>query len=201
MMNRREALDRTAMILGYAITGPALGGVLNGCKATPEQPFVPEFFTRDQASLIAALTEIIIPRTDTPGAIDAGVPMFIDRMLKEVYPKESQDAFLKNLAAFDEGAHRAHGNSFLDCGDQEKIEYFKKEHDDALQGNAGAGSSGWWNAGVKDNKPFILELKELTLLGFFTSKPGATQVLQHNQVPGPYKGCVPLKDVGKAWAT
>lgn len=189
------------MILGYAITGPALTGVLNGCKATPDLAFTPKFFTPEQASLIATLAEIIIPRTETPGAIDVGVPMFIDRMLKEVYPKESQDAFLTNLKAFDEGARKAHGNSFLDCSENEKIEYFKKEHDDALRNNAGAGSSGWWNAGVKNSKPFILEIKELTLLGFFTSEPGATKVLQHKQVPGPYKGCVPLKDVGKAWAT
>ena len=200
-MNRREVIQRATMILGYAITGPALTGILNGCKAAPEQTFAPEFFTNDQASLVAALTEIIIPRTDTPGAIDAGVPMFIDRMLKEVYPKESQQTFLKNLAAFDEGARKEHGNSFLDCDDKEKIAYFKKVHDDAFQNGTGSLSSSWWNAGVNDSKPFVLELKELTLLGFFTSEPGATQVLQYKQVPGPFKGCVPLKDVGKAWAT
>jgi gluconate 2-dehydrogenase gamma chain len=200
-MNRREVIQRASMILGYAITGPALTGILNGCKAAPEQTFVPQFFTNEQASLITALTEIIIPRTDTPGAIDAGVPMFIDRMLKEVYPKESQETFLKNLEAFDAGARKAHGNAFLGCSNNEQIAYFKKEHDAALQNRASARSSGWWNAGVNDSKPFILELKELTLLGFFTSEPGATQVLQYKQVPGPYKGCVPLKDVGKAWAT
>jgi len=52
----------------------------------------------------------------------------------------------------------------------------------------------------KDEVPFILTVKELTLLGFFTSEPGATQVLQYIQVPGPYQGCVPLEKVGKAWA-
>src|SRR5688572_14171205 len=129
MMNRREVIERTAMILGYAITGPALAGVLSGCKATPEQTFVPEFFTGDQASLIAALTEIIIPRTDTPGAIDAGVPMFIDRMLKKVYPKESQEAFLKGLSDFDSGARKSYGKAFMDCSDEEKLSYFKNQHD------------------------------------------------------------------------
>ena len=87
-MKRREVLQQTAAILGYAITGPALAGILNGCKATPDLAFKPEFFSVDQATLIATLTEIILPRTDTPGAIDAGVPMFIDRILKEIYPKE-----------------------------------------------------------------------------------------------------------------
>jgi hypothetical protein len=48
-----------------------------------------------------------------------------------------------------------------------------------------------------------LMAKELTLLGFFTSEPGATQVLQYIAVPGSYKGCVPLAEAGngKTWAT
>jgi gluconate 2-dehydrogenase gamma chain len=50
----------------------------------------------------------------------------------------------------------------------------------------------------REEKPFILQLNEMTLLGFFTSEVGATQVLQYDPVPGPFKGCVPLKEVGKA---
>lgn len=200
-MNRREAIERTALILGYAVTGPALVGVLGGCKANPELNFKPEFFTEVQGALIATVSEIIIPRTDTPGAKDVGVPMFIDQMLKNVYPKEGQDAFVKNLTDFDNGANEAFGKNFVDCNEEEQLVYFKKHHDIAVQASSNGLSGGWWNAGVKTSKPFILELKELTLLGFFTSEVGATQVLQYKQVPGPYKGCVPLAEVGKTWAT
>lgn len=51
-------------------------------------------------------------------------------------------------------------------------------------------------------RPFILMTKELSLLGFFTSEPGATQVLQYIAVPGAYQACVPLAQAGngKAWA-
>lgn len=200
-MNRREAIQRTALAMGYAITGPALIGVLNGCQANPELPFKPEFFTEEQAALVADLTEIIIPRTDTPGAKDAGVPMFIDSLLKGTYGKEGQEAFLKNLNEFNEDARAAYGKNFISCKEEEKVAHFKKHHDKAISDTPGGSSTGWWNAGVSGSKPFVLEIKELTLLGFFISEPGATQVLQYNQVPGPYKGCVPLSQVGKTWAT
>jgi hypothetical protein len=200
-MKRREVLQQAGAILGYAITGPALAGILNGCRATPELAFKPEFFSADQASLVATLTEIIIPRTDTPGAIDAGVPMFIDRMLKEIYLKESQDAFLKGLSDFDNGARKSYGKAFMDCSDEEKLSYFKSQHDAVMDKSGSGYSGGFWASTEKNTKPFMVELKELTLLGFFTSEPGATKVLQYNQVPGPYKGCVPLAEVGKTWAT
>jgi gluconate 2-dehydrogenase gamma chain len=200
-MDRRQAIQRAALIMGYAITGPALVGVLEGCKASPELTFKPEFFNEDQASVISFVSEMIIPRTDTPGAIDVGVPSFIDQMVKNIYPKESQDKFLKDLTAFDEGAKESQGKPFRNCDEEQRLAYFTQQHNDAVKSMGGGASSGWWNAGVGNSKPFVLELKELTLLGFFTSEPGATQVLQYKQVPGPYQGCVPLKTVGKTWAT
>ncbi len=200
-MNRREAIQRTALALGYAISAPALAGVLKGCKAAPELSYKPEFFTEDQARTIGELAEIIIPRTATPGANDAGVPGFIDSMLKEVYEKEDQDKFLKGLAAFEEDAKQTYDDFFSDCKPEDQVALFKKHHDEALATVGSGGPTGWWNTESGADKPFILKVKELTLLGFFTSEPGATQVLQYNQVPGPYQGCVPLAEVGKAWAT
>ncbi len=200
-MNRREAIQRTALALGYAITGPALLGVMNGCKAAPELSYKPVFFTEDQARLVSEVAEIILPKTTTPGAKEVGVPGFIDSMLMEVYQKDDQDKFLKGLAEFDDDAKKTFSNSFNDCDSVEQTAHFKKHHDEALSASKGGESTGWWNTGGGSDKPFVLKMKELTLLGFFTSEPGATQVLQYNQVPGPFQGCVPLEKAGKTWAT
>ena len=200
-MNRREAIQRTAIALGYAVTGPALIGVLKGCKAAPQVDFKPVFFNDGQAATVADIAEIIIPKTDTPGAKDAGVPGFIDSMLNEVYSKEEQDKFLKGLEEFDADAENEYGNSFMNCKPEDQVALFKKHHDAAVSTLGKGGPTGWWNTAGGADKPFVLKVKELTLLGFFTSEPGATQVLQYNQVPGPFQGCVPLSQVGKAWAT
>lgn len=200
-MNRREVLQRTAMVLGYAISGSALTGIMNGCKAAPDRTYTPEFFTEDQAQLISELAEIIIPKTTTPGAKEAGVPGFMDGMLKEVFQKEDQDRFLQGLTAFDEDAKKTFGDPFVECEPVDRVAHVKKHHDAALANSKDHGSAGWWNSGNAADKPFIVKFKELTILGFFTSEAGATQVLQYSPVPGPYKGCVPLSDVGKTWAT
>jgi hypothetical protein len=200
-MNRREAIQRASLVLGYAISAPALSGVLSGCKATPELTFKPKFLSEDQARLVSELSEIILPKTTTPGAKDAGVPGFIDSLLGEIYLKEDQDKFLNGLADFDAEAKKTYGDKFLDCSHEDRIAHFKKHHDEALATSGSGGPTGWWNTGSGAEKPFVLKIKELTILGFFTSELGATQVLQYNPVPGPYQGCVPLSQVGKAWAT
>lgn len=199
-MTRREALQKSALALGFAISAPALAGVLKGCTAKPSLNYQPVFFDAEQASLVAEVAEIIIPRTSTPGAKDVGVPSFIDTLLKEVYSPEEQQKFVEGLQTFDAEAEKQFGSRFLDCDPAQQVEFVKKLNEDALTGGVSI-SQGWWAAGSASERPFILKVKELTLLGFFTSEVGATKVLQYNQVPGPFKGCVPLAEVGKAWAT
>jgi gluconate 2-dehydrogenase gamma chain len=199
-MNRREVLQRSAAVLGYTLTGPILAGIMQGCKAKPALNYKPQFFNEDQAALVSELAEVIIPKTDTPGAIDAGVPAFIDGMLFEVYPAAAKENFMKGLASFNEDAKKEYGDDFADCTTEQKNALVKKYHE-ALAGNKNDSSTAWYKSGGKNTKPFIIEMKELTLTGYFTSEPGATQTLQYNQAPGPFKGCVPVTEVGKTWAT
>lgn len=192
-MDRREALRRTALLMGGAVSAPAILGVLQGCKAKSGLVWKPVFLNEDQALVVSQVAEIIIPRTDTPGAKDVGVPSFIDQMLKEVYAPEDQKRFMEGLTAFNQEAKKTHGEVFTGLDDEDQAAYVKTVHDAAVK--AGRGSA--------DERSFILTMKELTMLGFFTSEPGATEVLQYDAVPGAYHGCLPLSEAGngKTWAT
>ncbi len=189
-ISRRTALQRAGLMLGYAISGPALAGILNGCKARPGLAFKPVFLSEPQAAIVSEIAEIFIPHTDTPGAKDTGVPAFIDLMLKDVYPAEDQQRFLKGLDEFEAQTKASEKESFIDLSPEKQVERVRSAQADAINATKPG-----------EKRPFILMTKELTLLGFFTSEPGATQVLQYSAVPTAYHGCVPLKEVGKAWAT
>jgi gluconate 2-dehydrogenase gamma chain len=194
-MDRREAIKRTALLMGGLVSAPAIMGVLNGCTSKPGISWKPEFLSAEQATLVSQVSDIIIPKTDTPGATDVGVPSFIDLILKDVYAKEDQDRFTSGLQAFDEGAKKEYGDSFTDLDEEQQMAFVKKMHDEALQTER--------NTSPAPKRPFILMMKELTMLGYFTSEVGATQVLQYDPVPGAYKGCIPVSEAGngKTWAS
>lgn len=187
-MDRREALKKAAWAMGGAISAPTIFAVLNGCTAKPTIDWKPSFFTEEQGILISQVSGIIIPKTDTDGAIEAGVPGFIDQIVNETYKKEDQEKFLASLEEFAAAAEAKYGDPFIELDPDQQTEWVLAEHEAAVLDQFGT------------ERPFILKLKELTMVGYFTSEVGATQVLQYDPVPGAYHGCVSLKEVGKAWA-
>ena len=192
-MDRREALKRAAWVMGVAISAPTMMAVLKGCAAKPGIDFKPVFLSEEQAVLVSQLAETIIPKTDTPGAIGAGVPAYIDLVLKDCYKKEDQEKFVAGLKAFDDEAKKQYGDVFAELEPAKQLEYANKVNAQALEEKKKEGPE----------RPFFTTFKELTLTGFFTSEPGATQVLQYEAVPGAYHGCLPLSQAGngKTWAT
>ncbi|HEX2778559.1 MAG TPA: gluconate 2-dehydrogenase subunit 3 family protein, partial [Gemmatimonadaceae bacterium] len=79
-IDRRAALRRVALLLGGALSAPAIAGVLAGCEGHDRTAagFTPRALTPAQAELMAVVAEHIIPTTDTPGAREVGAPAFID---------------------------------------------------------------------------------------------------------------------------
>lgn len=198
-MTRRELIQKTTLALGYTISGPSILALLNSCDLKHSMSYKPVYFTDEQGLIISDMSEVILPRTKTPGAKDVGVPAFIENYVKEVFTKEQQDKFLADIDVFNKGSIATHFRLFTECTTDSQSQYLQELHNNAQRNTTGA-SEEWWANG-KSDRPFIMIVKELTLLGFFTSKPGASEVLQYNPAPGPYQGCVPLEKVGKAWAT
>ncbi len=187
-MERREAIKRTAALMGGVIFAPTILGVLKGCTPSAER-WTPVLFNSNQASLVTALSGTIIPATDTPGAVEVGVPGFIERMVNEVYTEEQRNGFLNDLDLFDEECLNSTGNLFVSLSDNEQYQYAFQKNGEAIDSELAGGPQ------------FFLIFKELTMVGYFTSEVGATQVLRYEAVPGIYEGCVPFDEIGRAWAT
>ncbi|HXP00819.1 MAG TPA: gluconate 2-dehydrogenase subunit 3 family protein [Luteibacter sp.] len=189
-MNRREWLKNMSVLAVGAIAGPSLLAVFDAHAAAQTPDAKPQFFNPAQYSLVGAVSDIVIPRTDTPGAVDAGVPLFVDQMFKAVYTKADQTRYLTAMAAFD----KAGGKPFLQLDQAQRNALVTRLHTEAL-----AVPKGGKLAPAAD---FVLMSKKLTMLGFFLSQPGCTQVLQYAPVPGAWKGDIPLADAGngRAWA-
>lgn len=187
-IDRREAIKRTAMILGGAVFAPNILGVLKGCSAQPGVDWNPVLFTNDQARLVTSLADVIIPADEYPSASEAGVPAFIESMINEVYTEEQRNEFLEGLDAFAENTRLELDADYYEATDGRRFEIAYNENQSALEIDR------------NEDMPFFLRFKELTILGYFTSEIGATQVLRYEEIPGMYDGCMPFEEIGKTWA-
>jgi hypothetical protein len=186
-IDRKEAIKRAGLLLGGVVFAPNILGVLNGCTATPGD-WSPTLFSNDQARTVTALADVILPADDSPAASELGVPQFIETMVSEVYTDNQQQEFLDGLNRFSEDFRAEIQAEYYDGNDKDTYDFSYHQNRLAVEEDPAS-------------NPFILTFKELTLLGYFTSEVGATEVLRYQAVPGAYDGCIPYEDVGRTWAT
>lgn len=137
------------------------------------EPYKPAVFTPEQMEWVAKLVDAIIPRTDTPGASDAGVPVFIDRALSR--DKRKRARFLEGMARLDDAARQQYGAGFAASTPGRQTALLAAlESDPASPGGR-----------------FFKLVKDLTIDGYYTSKPGLTVELDWhaNTFLPEFKGC------------
>lgn len=195
MMDRRELLHRATMTLGGFISASAASGVLAGCVATPE-PVAPmgahmagAFLTAEEMATVTAMADQILPKTDTPGALDVGVPAFVDRMLAGYYTDKERGIIRGGLTTAATDAAEMRGKSFAALSSEDQVKLMTAYDQEA------------YTARTATDPHFFRMIKELTLLGYCTSKAGVAATMRYEQIPGPFKGDVPVSAIGKAWAT
>jgi hypothetical protein len=192
-MDRRGALQAIGILTGGILSASTLSMLLESCnhdfrsgKGTT--------FTTDEKEIISKISDIIIPRTHTPGAVDAGVPAFIIMMLQECYPSEMQQQFHAGMGLFDDRCREKYGSHFLKLSKAQQQAAVRDIDSKILGGKKGVSVD-------KDLDAFYRNMKALTITGYYSSKPGATEALRYVPVPGRYEGCIPYHRGDKAWAT
>lgn len=188
-MNRRDALSRVALLMGGAVIGSEF--FLSGCK-NPERKSAADL-SKDDIAFLDEVGDTIIPTTNTPGAKAVGIGSFMSMMVNDCYTEANQKIFLSGIDKLNEASKKKNNKSFLDSTpeqrtallndlDKEQKEYAKTKK-------------------KEDPEHYFKMMKELTLLGYFTSEIGATKALRYIETPGRYDGNVPYKKGDKAWAT
>lgn len=178
-INRRKALERTSILLGGVVTTSIWAGVLSGCEAPKELDWSPKFLTKEEAKLTEIIVDVLIPRTETPGASEALVHRFIDEMLDGYFDPREQKTVRNGLKELQEAG-------FSDLSNDKRIEVLQNLSSKVEQ---------------RISESFFQIIRGMTLLGYFTSEIGATQTLTHDPIPGTYEGCIPInKYGGKTWS-
>ncbi len=188
-MNRRRAIWGIGLLTGSGLT---VGSAWFTWYKTPDLAYI----TRHKA-LVAALAETIIPTTDTPGAIAAGVPDFILKSVFENATTLAQNRFVAGLKAVDAYSLDTYNKLYIDCSP--KQQEFILSHIEASDTPRG-GLLGKVQKKLT-GEPFFSLLKSYTCLGYCTSRLGATQGMAYVPIPGRFASCVPMPAGQKGWAT
>ncbi len=173
-MNRRDSLKRISSFITLAASFPALAGVLEGCGEKKPPVWAPLNLTGRQRDILGAVSDAVIPPTDTPGAVDAGVPGFIEVLLKDVFPAEEARALLSELESFDRDCKTSTGKEFSASPAGQQQEWLEKVA-----------------KATNPHHAFFMKIRELVVGAYFTSEKGMKQALQYVPIPEKFKGCIP----------
>ena len=188
-MNRREAIQKVSWILGGTIIGSSIF-LEYGCNSGTQQGS--DFFDKATTDLLNEIAETILPKTNTPGAKEAKVGEFMNVMVKDCYTKADQEIFKAGIQSLEKGCKEKTGKNFVDCSPEERTSYLT-----TLDSEQKAYTE---KKLAEDPAHYFRMMKELTLLGFFTSEIGATKALRYVETPGSYNGELPYKKGDRAWA-
>jgi hypothetical protein len=108
-MDRRKALQRTGLLAGATVLMPSMLSLFQSCKKENRLDWQPAFLKEEEAKTISALVDMILPRTETPGALDVKADMFIDKVFAETYDTAGQENIRAEIAAFTQIAKRNSG--------------------------------------------------------------------------------------------
>lgn len=192
-MNRRDALR----LLAAGATLPLLPHTLlalRQARSAIDTVAGQRTLNAHQNATITAIAEMIIPKTDTPGATDVGTAQFIDLMLTEWYEQSDRDRYLRGLDEVDARTQSLFLKDFVACSQTQQSEIMtwmgeriaeeleqEREHEQANLDDPGT---------REVPESFYLMTRRLTLTAYYTSEAGATDERHFEMIPDRFDGCI-----------
>ncbi len=222
LITRREAVARVAALLGGValIGGSAL---ITGCRAEKtDVPFTP--FTADEIAYLDEIADTILPTTSTPGAKAAKTGELMARIVTDSYGEKDQKTFRDGMVKLNDASKEKNGGkTFMQATPEQRLallktldkEQFDRSEKERLEGLKR--SKAFLAQAVQENAPktesqqatvatddppnrYFRMMKELSLLGYFTSEIGVTQAQVYEESPGKWEPCLPYKPGQKAYS-
>jgi len=178
-------LDRRALLFGAVFLLGGAAALTRFTRRPESRTSAPgSALSGDQFALLEQVADTIIPGTDTPGALEAGVPAFIRDMLTDWASAGTRAELIGVLEAIERQAWAQFGAAFLELAPERRLAVLSRFDEDALS----------------RQDPAYARFKYLVLVGYYQSEIGATQELRYELVPGAWRSCLPLTEVGRASA-
>jgi hypothetical protein len=209
-MNRRDAIGRVALLMGGAVIGAEF--FISGCKpGGSSSAKVEDLFDADHTAFLNEVADTILPTTSSPGAKAAKVGPFMAVMVRDCYTPADQTTFLDGLSKLDDASQKKFSSKFMELTPDKRtallVDLDKEQKAFTADRSKQLSEDALKHKDDKDYKApempnhYFRMIKELTLLGYFTSEIGATKALRYIAVPGHYDGNLPYKKGDRAWAT
>jgi hypothetical protein len=187
----RQAIARvTALLGGAALVGGV--GLLRAAAAEDREYRNGGLFSPEDVAWLDEVAETLLPETATPGAKAAGVGPFMALMVNDVYAPEEQQVFRDGMRMLEEACRAEYGTGFLEAAAAERLALL--ERIDREQHS--------YMAARADDAPvhYFRMMKELALLGYFTSEVGYTRAMRYVETPGRFDPCTPHAPGETIWA-
>lgn len=197
-MDRRDAVKYISVLLGSAMVGG--DAFLLGCKSNTGKT---DWLSAESVAYLDEIGETILPRTKTPGAKDAHVGKFMQVMVNDCYEEGDQTAFKEGMDKLNDASKKKFDKTFMEASPEQRKELLiqiDKEAKDYQKSIAdyNKAEDDKYNKNMsyvrqKKSPHYFTMMKQLTLLGYFTSKEALTQAVNYVAVPGKFQGCIPYK--------
>jgi len=188
-MQRREVLRMLATGAALQLTPGKMFALMREARTLIAAETSPRTLNAHQDALVKAMTELILPRTETPGAADVGANTFIDLILTEWCDDAERTSFLSGLADVDARTQALFGKDFLSCSSAQQSELLAALGGEMLQEADASPRRRRRGLSAAGSTNFYSMLRRLTLTAYYTSEAGATEELHFEMIPDRDEGC------------